>query len=143
MSDNSQQYQFGPFRFDARRRRLTRDGQIVPLTPKALEVLAILVQSPGSIVEKDDLIQKVWPDAFVEDSNLSVHIFNLRKALGQGADTDNYIETIPRVGFRFNAEVERINWDNVDLIVEKRTRSLVTSAPPFDSELKSVSMPPM
>ena len=145
MSDNSLQYQFGPFRFDASRRRLTRDGEIVPLRPKALEVLAVLVQSSGSILEKDDLIQKVWPDTFVEESNLSVHIFTLRKALGQGADTDTYIETIPRVGFRFKAEVERINLNDADLIVERRTRSLVTiketESIVTDAQIEPIALP--
>jgi len=145
MSENSLQYQFGPFRFDASRRRLTRDGEIVPLTPKALEVLAVLVQSSGSILEKDDLIQKVWPDTFVEESNLSVHIFNLRKALGQGADTNTYIETIPRVGFRFKAEVERINLNDADLIVERRTRSLVTiketESIVTDAQIEPIALP--
>lgn len=119
-------FQFGPFRFDLRRPRLTRNGEVVALTPKALEVLGVLVESNGELVEKDFLIKRVWPDTFVEDGNLSVHIFNLRRALGQSAGGQNYIETIPRQGFRFTAAVQKIDENGIDLIVERRTRSQVT-----------------
>jgi len=126
MAAETEQYEFGPFRLDAARPRLTRDGEVVSLTPKALEVLRVLVQNNGMVVEKELLIQQVWPDTFVEDGNLSVHIFALRKALGQSAGAENYIETIPRVGFRFKAEVQTIELGKVDLIVQKHTLSQVT-----------------
>jgi DNA-binding winged helix-turn-helix (wHTH) protein/TolB-like protein/Flp pilus assembly protein TadD len=127
MSNEPQElFEFGPFRFDTRRPRLTRDGEVVALTPKALEVLAVLVQSDGELVEKDVLIRRVWPDTFVEDGNLSVHIFNLRRALGQSPGGQNYIETIPRQGFRFTAAVQKIDANGIDLVVEHRTRSRVT-----------------
>jgi len=118
--------EFGPFRFDLDRQRLTCNGEVVALTPKALEVLSVLVQSNGSLVEKEDLIRKVWPDTFVEDGNLSVHIFALRKALTQSSGGQNYIETVPRQGFRFTANVKAIEVSNGHVVVERRTRSQVT-----------------
>lgn len=93
--------EFGPFRFDRGERTLWRDGHIVPLTPKALDTLAALIASPGRLVEKDDLMQAVWPDTFVEEGNLAVQISLLRKAFGE----ESYIETAPRRGYRFVAEV--------------------------------------
>lgn len=97
--------QFGPFVIDLRERVLRRDGQLVPLTPKAFDVLAALVEEPGRLVSKDDLLRKVWPDTFVEESNLAYHIFALRKALGDTAATPRYIETVPKRGYRFAAPV--------------------------------------
>ena len=76
-------YEFGPFLLDPERPRLTREGEIVSLTPKALEILCVLVSSSGTLVEKEDLIGQVWPGTFVEEGNLSVHIYALRKALGE------------------------------------------------------------
>lgn len=105
-------YSFGPYRLDAEKRVLlrsgARDGEIVPLPPKAVEVLLVLVESAGQLVEKGELISRVWPDTFVEEGNLSVNIFTLRKALGapQGVDGDGeYIKTIPRRGYAFVAQV--------------------------------------
>lgn len=127
MSDQPQDLlEFGPFRLDLKRPRLTCAGEVVALTPKALEVLSVLVESNGSLVEKEVLIRKVWPDTFVEDGNLSVHIFALRKALAQCSGGENYIETIPRQGFRFTANVRAIEANGGDLVLERRTRSQVT-----------------
>ena len=72
----------------------------VPLTPKAYEVLLALVRRAGHIVEKDELMRDIWADAFVEEGNLTHHIFTLRKALGEGSNGCEYIETIPRRGYR-------------------------------------------
>ncbi len=119
-------YEFGPFRLDTEKRRVMRDGEIVSLTPKAFELLAVLVQHGGQLVEKDELMQQVWPETYVEEGNLSVHIFALRKALGQTSGGENYIETIPRLGFRFAAAVRSVEPNGVDLIVERHTRSQVT-----------------
>lgn len=91
-------YQFGPFCLDAGERVLLRDGRVVPLAPKALSTLLVLVRNMGHLVEKDVLMGEVWPDEDVEEGNLSQHIFTLRKALGENP---KYIETIPRRGYRF------------------------------------------
>lgn len=98
MSSTNDHYEFGPFCLDARERLLLRHGQLVPLAPKALSTLLVLVRNMGHVVEKDVLMAEVWPDEFVEEGNLAQHIFMLRKALGENP---KYIETIPRRGYRF------------------------------------------
>src|SRR5687767_10910751 len=98
-------YQFGPFCLDAGERVLLRDGRLVPLPPKAFGTLLALVLSRGHLVEKDVLMENVWPDEFVEESNLAQHIFMLRKALGETVGNTKYIETVPRRGYRFVAPV--------------------------------------
>ena len=73
-------YQFGPFRIDAEKRLLLREGEIVPLKPKGFDTLLVLVQHHGEVLEKDDLMERLWPDSDVEESNLPLHISALRKA---------------------------------------------------------------
>jgi DNA-binding winged helix-turn-helix (wHTH) protein/TolB-like protein/Flp pilus assembly protein TadD len=92
---------FDGFRLDPARRVLWRDGEVVSLTPKALDVLAALCQQPGAVLTKDELMQRVWPDTFVEEANLTVHVSALRKALGAQADGRPWIETVPRRGYRY------------------------------------------
>ncbi len=87
---------------------LRRDGKPVPLTPKAFELLAALVEKPGRLLSKEELLQKVWPDTFVEESNLAYNVFALRKALGDAAENGQYIETVPKRGYRFTAAVSRV-----------------------------------
>jgi TolB-like protein/DNA-binding winged helix-turn-helix (wHTH) protein/Flp pilus assembly protein TadD len=98
-------YQFGPFRLDPAERVLRREGQPLLLPPKDVEVLIVLVQRAGHIVEKEELLQKVWPGVFIEEGNLSRRVFNLRQALGD-SDGQTYIETVPRRGYRFVATVK-------------------------------------
>src|SRR5437762_2174531 len=116
-------YEFGPFRLDAEKHRLTRQGEPVPLPPKAMEALLVLAMNPGKMLERETLMQAVWADSFVEDANLTVAISLLRKALGQNGDTAEYIETIPRVGYRFVAEVREVTEQPAPLVVEKQTLS--------------------
>jgi Tol biopolymer transport system component/DNA-binding winged helix-turn-helix (wHTH) protein len=104
--------QFGSFLFDARERLLLRDGEPVPLTPKAFDVLAALVEQPGQLVSKDELLRKVWPDTFVEEANLAYHVFAVRKALGDNVDNGRYIETVPKRGYRFSAPVTWVGRTN-------------------------------
>jgi Tol biopolymer transport system component/DNA-binding winged helix-turn-helix (wHTH) protein len=101
-------YEFGPYRLETGERILLREGQHVPLTPKAFETLLALVESGGHILDKEDLIKKVWPDTFVEEVSLAKKVSILRKVLGEDID-HHYIETIPRRGYRFVAEV-RESW---------------------------------
>ena len=98
-------YDFDHFRLDATERALFCDGEMMTLTQKALDVLLVLVEQRGRIVEKDELMKRVWPDTFVEESNLAHQIYTLRKALGKASDEKEYIRTIPRRGYRFIAEV--------------------------------------
>ncbi len=99
-------YRFGPFILDADERMLLRDGRVVPLPPKALNTLLVLVRRTGHLVEKDVLMNEVWPGAFVEEGNLAQHVFMLRRALGETAEDPIYLETVPRRGYRFLAKVE-------------------------------------
>ena len=114
-------YEFGQFRLDAEKHRLVRDGEIVPLTPKAVEILRVLVERPGVLVERDELMDFVWRDASVEPGNLDVTISRLRKALGEDVNGGKFIETVPRLGYKFVAEVREIVEDVPALVVEKQT----------------------
>jgi DNA-binding winged helix-turn-helix (wHTH) protein/TolB-like protein/Tfp pilus assembly protein PilF len=98
-------YEFGPFRLDQAERTLLRGGQVVALTPKAFETLALLLKNNGHLVKKDELIERVWQDTVVEESNLNVIIHMLRKALGDDPRESKYIETVSKRGYRFVAEV--------------------------------------
>jgi len=91
-------YEFGPFRIDPSEGLLLRDEQPIPLAPKAFEALLLLVESSGHLIEKGVLMQKLWPDSFVEEANLSKYIFTLRQALSDGEDGQKYIKTVPKRG---------------------------------------------
>jgi TolB-like protein/DNA-binding winged helix-turn-helix (wHTH) protein/Tfp pilus assembly protein PilF len=108
-------YQFGPFILDPAEHTLVRAGVPVALTPKAFDTLLTLVRRSPRIVEKEDLFKEVWPGTFVEDGNLAVNIFALRKALGTEEGGRDYIETIPKRGYRFTAEVNQTIGSAVDL----------------------------
>src|SRR5260370_34693159 len=101
-------YTFGPFRFDPEERLLLRDGKPVPLAPKVIETLLLLVQNAGHLVDKDDLMNRVWPDAFVEEGNLNKNIFLLRKVLSEATNVREYIENIPKRGYRFVVDVREV-----------------------------------
>jgi DNA-binding winged helix-turn-helix (wHTH) protein/Tol biopolymer transport system component len=101
-------FEFGPFHLDAAEHRLLRDGRVVPLTPKAFEVLHFLVQHHGRLVDKDALLKHVWPDCFVEEAATNRSVSVLRKALGGGPGEPRYIETVPKRGYRFVAPVIEI-----------------------------------
>ena len=98
-------YEFGPYRLEVPTRRLLRGTELVPLTPKAFDILVALIERRDRVVDKAELMKIVWPDSFVEEANLSQTIFVLRKTLGDTADGSQYIETVPRRGYRFTTEV--------------------------------------
>ena len=98
--DNSS-YEFGRFRLNVAERVLLRDGEFVPLTPKVFDILVTLLESSGQVVSKDDLMKRVWPNTFVEEGNLTQNISLLRKALGETPGGVQFIETVPRRGYRF------------------------------------------
>lgn len=104
---NNEIYEFGPYRLDSRARVLLRDGEIVRLTPKVLDTLLVLVRNAGNPVTKEELLQAVWPDTFVEESNLLQNISVLRKALGSSENNGPRIETIPKRGYRFVTAVRQ------------------------------------
>jgi Tol biopolymer transport system component/DNA-binding winged helix-turn-helix (wHTH) protein len=101
-------YKFGDFELLADENVLERKGEGVSLTPKMYEMLLVLVRNRGQIVEKERLLEEVWPDSFVEEGNISYNIRQLRKALDDDAQSPIFIETVPRRGYRFIAEVEEI-----------------------------------
>src|SRR5437660_11195674 len=88
-------YEFGDFRLDADKHRLLRDGEVVPLSPKAVDALFVLVRNPGKPLEREALMQAVWADSFVEDANLTVAISHLRKALGKITRRPNISRPFP------------------------------------------------
>jgi Tol biopolymer transport system component/DNA-binding winged helix-turn-helix (wHTH) protein len=102
-------YEFGPFKIDIANRQLLRNGVLVPLAPKVWDALFVMAESSGRILEKEELMDRLWPDCFVEEGNLTQIIFQLRKALGESAAKQQYIETIPKRGYRFVAEIRRVN----------------------------------
>ena len=109
MSEQNQYfYEFGPFRLDPVKRRLLRDGETIRLTPKAFDLLLVLVEERGRTVEKDELLERVWAGTIVEENNLNQNITTLRKSLGDSRHESQYIATIPGVGYRFVAEVRKI-----------------------------------
>src|SRR4051794_34220231 len=102
-------YEIGGFRVDPVRRVLLRDGEPVPITPKAFSILLALLERPGEVVEKTDLLERVWPGAFVTEANLTQNIFSLRKCLGERANDNRYIVTVPGQGYSFAGELRRID----------------------------------
>src|SRR5262245_32134030 len=101
-------YEFGPFQLDVGERLLLRDGERVPLTPKASDLLLALVEHHGHLLEKDELVKLVWPDTFVEEANLSSNISLIRKSLGDGENGQRFIETVPKRGYRFVGNVREM-----------------------------------
>ena len=101
-------YQFGPFHLDVRERRLSRGDDVIPLRLKVFDTLLVLVENAGRLVTKQELLDTVWPGTSVEENNLNHNVSVLRKALGERATGQQYIETVPRVGYRFAAPVEPI-----------------------------------
>ena len=121
----NQIFEFGPFRLDACERVLLKDGVPVPLTPKALETLLVLVQHGGHIVEKDELMKAVWPDAFVEEGGLTRNVSVLRKVLGEDSGDSPYIETVPKRGYRFTASVRELTGERAPMTVERHARARI------------------
>src|SRR5262249_13809499 len=120
-------YEFGEFRLDPAERLLLRDGKPVPLTPKAFETLLALIQRGGRLVEKDELMKQVWSDASVEEANLARNIWTLRKALKDGEGDHRYIETVPKLGYRFVAPVRELPNEPVDVLVQRRVRARIVT----------------
>lgn len=105
-------YEFGPFLLDSDERLLMREGRTVPLPPKVFDTLLALVVNSGRIIGKDELMQLLWPDTFVEESNLTQNISQLRRALNEGNGEAQYIETIPKRGYRFAIGVKPVEPQN-------------------------------
>ena len=122
----NQIYEFGEFHLETADRLLLRAGKPVALTPKAFEMLLALIRSGGHVVEKDELMKQVWPDSFVEEANLARNVWALRKALSDDDDVHQYIETVPKLGYRFVASVTEVP-DHPDVFIQRRIRARIVS----------------
>jgi len=135
-------YEFGVFRVDPDRQLLLRGEQPISVTPKVFETLLILVRRSGELVTKDELMGQLWPDSFVEESNLSQNIFMLRKALGDTADDRRHIVTLPGRGYRFAAEVRAIHPEDDTIVIASRTQSqLVVEQSERETDTPELSLP--
>src|SRR4030095_10397931 len=100
-------YEFGPFRVDALRRILLREDNQVRLPAKAFEILLVLLEEKGRLVEKDELMRRVWPDAVVEENNLTVNMSALRRSLNDSPGEHRYVVTVPGRGYQFVADLRQ------------------------------------
>src|SRR5690348_3699475 len=114
---NGHLYEFGPFTLDPAQHLLSRQGDPVPMTPKTFDMLLLLVENRGRMLTKDELMKALWPDSFVDESNLTQQISMIRKALGETAGERRYIATVPGRGYRFAAEVKGVAVEP-DVVVE-------------------------
>src|SRR5688572_5326352 len=105
-------YEFADFRVDAKKRLLFRGDEQISLTPKVFETLLTFLEHPGEVLEKDRLMKLLWADSFVEESNLAQNVAVLRKALGEDSKQHRFVLTIPGRGYRFVADVSRVQREN-------------------------------
>src|SRR2546427_10858352 len=101
-------YEFDPFQIDKLNHVVLRDGEMLPLKPKVFDTLLLLVENRGRVLDKDELLRRLWPDTVVEESNLSQNVYLLRKALGDESGGEAYIDTMPKRGYRFVANVNEV-----------------------------------
>ena len=118
-------YEFGPFRLDPSERLLSRDGRTVQLAPKVFDTLIALIENSGRLIEKEELMSKLWPDTFVEEATLARNISDLRKALGESTGDPKFIETVPKRGYRFIAPVKQLNDEVLAVMVERHSSSRI------------------
>src|SRR5215471_18392641 len=100
-------FKFGPYRLQPAERLLLRNGEPVTLTAKVFDLLVVLVENSGTLLERETLLKTLWPDSFIEENNLTVNVSTLRKILAEGGGPTQYIETVPKRGYRFVADVGR------------------------------------
>jgi DNA-binding winged helix-turn-helix (wHTH) protein/TolB-like protein/Flp pilus assembly protein TadD len=120
-------FEFGQFRLDETERMLSRNGEPLPLAPKVFDTLVVLVSHRGHLLEKNQLMEEVWPDTFVEEVNLAVNISTLRKVLGESDSGRPFIETVPKRGYRFIADVSEPSQASEVVIHNRVTARIVTS----------------
>jgi DNA-binding winged helix-turn-helix (wHTH) protein len=126
----TRRYKFDNFELDLPKRRLLRDGKVIALNPKAFDLLAVLVEHNGELLTKDDLFRLVWDEQIVEESNLTVNMSAIRRALGEKASEPRYITTVSGRGSYFTADLENTAIENrqgkeEDLIVESHSISRI------------------
>jgi len=118
-------YLFDGFRVDASERLLFKDNREVSLTPKVFDTLLVLLENSSHVLTKKELMEQVWPDSFVEENNLAQNISILRKALSEGKEGEPYIQTVPKRGYRFVADVRTTGGDDESVIVRERIRARI------------------
>lgn len=131
--DNSSKdkvYEFEGFRLDAQHLLLYSEDRPIQLTPKAVEILLVLVKRNGEVISKDELMQTVWPETAVEESNLAQYLHLLRKRLGKNASGESFIETLKRRGYRFNGALKQTVNNGDSPVVAFADRNSVMSIPP-------------
>ena len=123
--DTNLSYEFGPFRLDTAERLLLRDGNVVPLSPRLFDILLVLVENRGHILEKETVLKAVWQETIVEEGNLTRNVSSLRKALGERPNDPQYIQTIPWRGYRFVADVREVSNQTDELVIEEHSSSRI------------------
>lgn len=126
LEQKQQIYGFDNFRLDVRNRQLLCDGRPVSLPAKAFDMLVVLIENGGRLIEKDELFNRVWPDQIVEESNLTVQVSAIRKALGERKENPHYIATVPGHGYRFIGQVLSLDEEGEELTIEHHSLSRVT-----------------
>lgn len=119
-------YGFDNYRLDVRNRELLRDGKPVALPGKAFDMLVLLVENRGRLIQKDELFSRVWPDQIVEESNLTVQVSAIRKALGERKEHTNYILTVPGHGYRFTGNLISLDAEEEEVVIERHAISRLT-----------------
>jgi TolB-like protein/DNA-binding winged helix-turn-helix (wHTH) protein/Tfp pilus assembly protein PilF len=143
MSTNSRRfYDFGPFRVDESERLLRCGDEVVPLTPKAFEMLLVLVGSGGRVLTKEELMTRLWPDAVVEEANLSHNIYKLREALAERANNQKYIETVHRRGYRFLPQVTSASDSDFEILIQERSRAHILIEEDYGADQTSMPRAP-
>jgi DNA-binding winged helix-turn-helix (wHTH) protein/tetratricopeptide (TPR) repeat protein len=136
-------YEFDVFRVDPVRRRLLRGGEQVPLTPKAFAILLVLLERRGEVVEKEDLLQRIWPDTHVTEANLTQNVSSLRKALGERANDHRYVVTVPGRGYSFVAEILEVPREATgELQIVRDPPAPVAEPVPIDQPVSAVEPAP-
>ncbi|HEY2973139.1 MAG TPA: winged helix-turn-helix domain-containing protein [Pyrinomonadaceae bacterium] len=126
LEEKQQIYAFDNFRLDVRNRELLRDGTPVTLPAKAFDMLVVLIENGGRLIEKEELFSRVWPDQIVEESNLTVQVSAIRKALGERKENPHYIATVPGHGYRFIGSLSHLDEEEETTVIERHTFSRLT-----------------
>lgn len=134
-------YEFGPFRLNVRERLLERDSELVSLTPKVFDTLLVLVENSGHVLAKDDLMNRLWPETFVEESSLTQNISLLRRALDGSSGSRKYIETIPKRGYRFVPDVRRLTIDTHETTTQQSISTQLMIAAQIEEEVSEAPAP--
>jgi len=135
-------YEFGPFCLNPSEHTLLREGRPIPIRPKMFDILLVLIENHGHLVDKEQLMSSVWTEQFVEEGNLNKNISMLRRVLGEGDNGQKFIETVPKRGFRFVADVRQLNdFDERDLVRGAPASTQVVSAEDESSSFEKAHDP--